>query len=151
MSEWINVPENLDEWLGFVYIIERINALPGERRYYIGKKMLWSNVKMKPLKGMKKNRRVLKSSDWKKYYGSSNELKDLLKLHGPDNFKRTILHLCESKWIMSFMEALEQLRHGVLFDEESFNGIFHLRINKCPVIYREKYRKISEEFFKKAP
>lgn len=145
--DWINVPENIDDYLGFVYIIERTNALPGERRYYVGKKIFWSNVKLKPLKGKTKNRRKLKESDWKKYYGSSADLKEELKKHGPENFKRTILHLCETKWAMSYMETLEQFRRSVLFDDEYHNGIIHVRINKCPVDLKEKYKKISIDIF----
>lgn len=145
--EWENVPESIEDYMGFVYRIERLNALPGEKRYYIGKKIFWSNLKLKPLKGKKKNRRVEKESDWKKYYGSSNDLKEMLAKYGPDNFRRTILHVCETKWTMSYMETLEQLKHGVLFDDEYLNGIVHFRIGKCPLVLREKYKKITEDIF----
>lgn len=146
--DWENVPENIEDWLGFIYLVERVNAPLGEARYYIGKKMFWSNVKLKPLKGKTRNRRVRKESDWRKYYGSSNDLKEALALHGPENFKRTIIHLCESKWTMSYMETLEQMRRGVLFDGNYLNGIVHLRINKCPVALRGKYRAITLDIFK---
>lgn len=146
--DWQNIPENIEEWFGFVYLIERTNAKEGEKRFYIGKKQFWSNTKLKPLKGKKRARRVMKESDWRKYYGSSNDLKSELKEHGPENFKRTILHYCESKWTMAYLEALEQLRYAVLFDDDFHNGILHLRINKCPAIYKDKYKQITKNFFK---
>lgn len=145
---WLNIPENIEDWFGFVYVIERLNALPGEKRYYVGKKQFWSDVKLKPLKGKTRNRRVRKSSDWQKYFGSSNDLKAELAQHGPENFKRTILHYCESKWTMSYMETLEQFRHGVLFDDEYHNGIVHVRINKCPAMYKEKYKNLTKQIFR---
>jgi hypothetical protein len=153
MKEWINIPDDITNYIGFVYIIEIIDK-PDDYpenfpTKYIGKKLFFRNVKLPPLKGKKRNRKVLKESDFRKYFGSSNELKKIVEKYGTCIFKRTILHCCESKWSLAYMETLEQMRHGVLFDDSFFNGIVHLRINKCPVIYREKYRKISEEFFKK--
>lgn len=152
MNEWENIPENIDDYLGFVYLIEIVNIpedYPKDKpTKYLGKKIFWSNTKLKPLKGKTRSRRVMKESDWKKYYGSSNDLKEILKKYGPDIFKRTILHCCETKWTMSYLETLEQMRHGVLFDDSFFNGIIHFRIGNCPKDLREKYKKISQEIFK---
>jgi hypothetical protein len=114
----------------------------------LGKKQFWSNLTLKPLKGKTRNRKVKKESDWKKYYGSSKDLQNELALHGPENFKRTILHLCESKWTMAYMETLEQLRHAVLLNNEYHNGIIHVRIGKCPEALKEKYKNITNSIFK---
>lgn len=147
-NSWENIPEDISEWFGYVYRIERINALPGEKRFYIGKKQFWSNIKLKPLKGKTRKRKVQKESDWKKYFSSSKDLQNEIKIHGPENFKRVILHVCESKWAMSYMETLEQLRHSVLFDELYHNGIVHIRIGKCPAHLKEKYNEITKSLFK---
>jgi hypothetical protein len=151
MNEWENIPENIEDYLGFVYLIEIVNVPDdypvGKPTKYIGKKMTICNRKLKPLKGKTRNRRVIKSSDWKTYFGSSNDLKEILKKYGPDIFKRTILHCCESKWTLAYMETLEQMRHGVLFDDSFFNGIIHFRIGNCPKDLREKYKKISDDIF----
>ena len=58
--------EKIGDHYGFVYLIE--NQLTGQK--YIGRKYFWQ--KRKP-KG--KTRRVTSESDWKKYYGSNDELK----------------------------------------------------------------------------
>jgi len=51
---------------GFVYIIENLT----NNKLYIGKKHFWSRRKNK-----KTGRRETKESDWRDYYGSSDELK----------------------------------------------------------------------------
>jgi hypothetical protein len=47
-NEWINAPENIEGLHGFVYLITRKNALPGEKKYYWGCKMLKKTIKLKP-------------------------------------------------------------------------------------------------------
>jgi hypothetical protein len=136
--DWLNVPEKVEDWFGFIYKIERINALPGEKRFYIGKKQFWSNVKLKPLKG-KRSRRVLKSSDWQKYYGSSNELKADIDKFGKENFKREILELTTCKWESSYIELMWQLQENVILRDEYYNGILHIRLNSPPKHLVEKY------------
>lgn len=140
--EWINIPENIEDWFGFIYRIERINALEGEKRYYIGKKQFFSNVKRPPLKGKKKNRRVLKESDWRKYYGSSNELKNDIQTHGKENFRREILELTTCKWESSYRELMWQLKENALLRTDYYNGIIHIRLNSAPKHLVEKYRNI---------
>ena len=44
-----------------------------------------------------RKRRVKKESDWKLYYGSSDELKEDVKLLGTHMFRREILSLHKSK------------------------------------------------------
>ena len=56
--------EDIGEHYGFVYCIT--NVLTGRR--YIGRKYFWSLRKPRG-----KSRRVKSESDWKKYYGSSDE------------------------------------------------------------------------------
>lgn len=130
MSNWIGVPASIEDWLGFVYLITAPSG-----RMYVGKKMFWSNVKCKPLKGQTRNRRVRKESDWRKYFGSSNELQAELRRTDPADWRREILHLCESKWELAYVELKEQLARDALFRPEYFNSIIHVRLNQPPASF----------------
>ena len=78
------------DWIGFVYLIE--NLLTG--RKYLGKKGFYRS---KTYQKNNRKRRKSVQSDWQKYYGSSEELKEEIRNNGRENFKRTILHICKSK------------------------------------------------------
>ena len=67
-----DMPENT---FGFIYEVEHIPT--GLK--YLGKKVLYFNRTLPPLKGMKRKRKVVKESDWKSYVGSQEEVKKLLK------------------------------------------------------------------------
>lgn len=118
-----NDPDETD--VGFVYEITEKNT----DKKYIGKKLFWKTVRRKP-RGTKRIRLVKVPSDWKDYYGSSNDLKDRLKEYGKDNFNREILHICKSKGMLSYMEIKEQINRDVLFREDYYNGIINCRINE---------------------
>lgn len=102
-----------DDCVGFVYLIE--NLLTGKK--YIGKK-LSTSTRTKLINGKKK--KVKTESNWKKYFGSNDELNADVKLHGVDKFKRTILHLCVSKSDCNYLEAREQFDMRVLENPELF-------------------------------
>ena len=118
--EWLYEGKQFDHELdhkaiyGFVYLIT--NKLNG--RKYIGKKFFWS-------KGHrmvnKKRKRILKESDWKKYFGSNKPLQEDVKKYGPENFEREILHLCSSKSECAYLEAYEQFVRHVLMDDNYYN------------------------------
>lgn len=110
--------------VGFVYLIEELNT--GKK--YIGKKLFWKYVKRKP-RGQKRVKRVQQPSDWMNYYGSSNNLLERLKENGKDNYKRTILHICKSKGMMSYLELKEQVDRSVLFKEEYYNDFIGGKIS----------------------
>ena len=137
---WKNLPDNIDEWFGFVYLITRTNAKAGEPQYYVGCKQFHSKTKRPPLKGNKRKRTVIKESDYETYYGSSEELKKSVEKHGKENFKREILHLTTCKWETKYLEAVEQINRKVLLDDEYWNGILNLRIGKCPTALKSKYK-----------
>lgn len=136
---WKNVPENILENFGFVYLITDTSAKAGEKKYYIGCKQLFSKTKRPPLKGKKRKRTVIQESTWASYYGSSNELLEAIKRKGAEHFEREILHLASCKWELKYLEMVEQIKRNVLFDEEYYNGIINLRIGKCPKNLRPKY------------
>lgn len=138
--EWENIPNDVENWFGFVYCIERLNAKNSEKRYYWGCKQFISNLRLPPLKGKTRKRKVIKQSDWRKYYGSSEELKKDVLLHGKDNFKRTILKLCTCKWQLKYEELKIQMHNNVLLRDDVYNGIIHVRINHPPKSLKEHYK-----------
>jgi hypothetical protein len=138
--EWENTPKDIEKWFGFVYLIERLNAKKGEKKYYWGCKQFFSRLTRPPLKGKIKKRKIIKQSDWKTYYGSSEELKKDVKLHGIENFKRTILKLCTCKWEMKYQELKYQIDNNVLFRDDTYNGIIHIRLNRVPKDLKEYYK-----------
>ena len=128
MNKWIynnNIlsQDQIDNHLGFVYIIT--NILTGKK--YIGKKLLRSYRK-KIIKG--KSKRVLTESDWNKYYGSSQELKEDIKSLGIENFKREILMFCKTKSELSYKELKLQMEYDVVLrPKEFYNSFVGTRIN----------------------
>ena len=152
MSDWIDLPpdDEIDNWHGFVYLIERTNthlddpANP-EPSKYIGCKKFHSTTKKAPSKksGLTRKKKVVKRSDYLTYYGSSNDLKESIKKHGKQNFKRTILRLCTCQWELKWWEMVEQTAHNVLLDDSYFNGILNLRIGKMPQKLRETYKNLK--------
>ena len=124
LSTWENTPDSIDDWLGFVYVITS-----PEGRKYVGKKLFWSSIRRKPLKGQKRHRRDSRESDWKKYVGSSNELLADLERLGPVGWRREILSFHTSKWDLAYNELMEQLRRDVLSREDYYNGIIHVRLS----------------------
>jgi hypothetical protein len=117
-----------DNFFGFVYIIENLQT----GRYYIGKKQCIRKIKKKPLKGRVNKRIDIKESDWKTYTGSSNDLNEDIARLGKDNFKFTIIKICNSKWELAYEEIKEQLKRDVLRDPNSYNGIINVRIGRTP-------------------
>ena len=125
MSEWTynNKPFNSDmieDYIGFVYEVYDKEA----KMKYIGKKKFWSKVTRPPLKGKKNKRRSVKESDWKSYYGSSEEVKQLVENTGEWRFKRKILRLCKSLGEMSYYEMKEQLDNDVLLKPKKYYNAF---------------------------
>jgi len=126
ISRWKNLPAHIDQFEGFVYVIT--NNITG--KYYIGKKSFWSRRTLKPLKGKKKKRRVIKESDWKDYWGSSAYLQEDIDKYGKRYFSRVIIRAYKTKWEVSYYEAKQQFDMNVLFDKESYNGIINCRLSR---------------------
>ena len=101
---------------------------------YIGKKLAKFKTTKPPLKGRKNKRRGHKESDWLTYWGSSDHLNaDVLTL-GEDAFTREILHYCESRGVMSYVEAELQFKHKVLLSDDYYNGIINCRIGGSEIL-----------------
>ena len=99
--------DDIDGKFGFVYRITNLQT----SKQYIGRKYFVQ--KRKPRSG-KSKRRVTSESDWKKYYGSSPELKADVKQFGRENFKREILSLHESLGKVNYEETKQLFLNNVL-------------------------------------
>lgn len=131
MNQWlledkIYEPENLDpkEIYGFVYLIENLN----NGKKYIGKKFFWT---MKSRQVNKKKKRYKAESDWKDYYGSSEELKNDVETLGKDSFKRTILHICKTKAECAYLELKEQIERDALLRNDYYNAWIQVKVRKA--------------------
>lgn len=118
--------EDIGEDIGFVYLLTDPNG-----KKYVGKKLFVSKRKLPPLKGKTRRRTKISESDWKTYYGSSEEVQSLVESNIP--FKREILHLCKTKGELSYMELKEQVEREVLLRSDYFNGIIQVKIHASHV------------------
>jgi hypothetical protein len=121
--------EMIEDYIGYVYCITDLK----NNKKYIGKKLFRSTRRLAPLKGKTRKRTVIKESDWQDYFGSSEEVKLLVSELGSDNFKREILHLCNTKGELSYMELKEQMLREVLLNDDYYNGIIQVKIHRSHV------------------
>ena len=96
---------DIGDFFGFVYRITNLES----GKQYIGRKYFWQ--KRKPRGG---KRRVTSESDWKKYYGSSEELKRDRKLLGNSCFKREIISLHTTLGKVNYEETRQLFLNNVL-------------------------------------
>ena len=124
--------DDIGDFFGFVYRITNIQS--GKR--YIGRK--YFQQKRKPRGG---KRRVTSESDWKRYYGSSDELNSDRKLLGNLAFKREILSLHTRLGDVNFEETKQLFLHNVL--TETLDG-------KTPLYYNSNIlgRYMRKDYFK---
>ena len=126
-KEVVDIPA---EFIGFVYLITNTT----NNRKYIGKKLTQFKRSKKPLKGRTNKRRYTVESDWKDYYGSSDELSADVEQLGKDKFKREILYWCTSKSELSYIEAREQFSHKVLESRDWYNGHIRVRLHQKGIL-----------------
>jgi len=122
-----DIPEG---YIGFVYLITNTT----NNRKYIGKKLTQFKRSKKPLKGRTNKRRYTVESDWKDYYGSSDELTADIENLGKDKFTREILFWCKNKSELSYIEAREQFTHKVLESRDWYNGHIRVRVHQKGIL-----------------
>ena len=99
--------DDIGDYYGFVY---RITNTINEKSY-IGRKYF---VQKRKPKGGK--RRVTSESDWKRYFGSSDELKQDIKRIGRSSFRREILSLHTTLGKVNYEETKQLFIHNVLME-----------------------------------
>ena len=99
--------DDIGDFFGYVYCIT--NKTTGKK--YIGRKYF---VQKRKPKGGK--RRVTSESDWKKYYGSSPELKSDISRYGKDNFSREIMSLHTTLGKVNYEETKQLFLNNVLIE-----------------------------------
>ena len=97
--------DDIGDYYGFVYRIT--NTTNGKS--YIGRKYFVQKRKPRVAK-----RRITSESDWKRYYGSSDELKQDIKENGRDNFRREIISLHTTLGKVNYEETRQLFLHNVL-------------------------------------
>lgn len=122
------LPENVDhsDLYGFVYLITNVK----NGRKYIGKKFFWRKKILPITKSRKRRKHTQVESDWKSYYGSSEELNSDIDKYGKNNFRREILHLCRTKGECGYLEAKEQFVRDALLTDEYYNTWIQVRVRK---------------------
>lgn len=133
-NEVINsIDEMPDGTYGFIY---QVTHLPSNRKY-IGKKVLYfeRNVRLgkKELQALKEERKakgiggrppakkkVVKESDWETYYGSQNEIKELVKNGKESDFKREILKFVDNKKHLTYFECKYLFIYEVLENNNEY-------------------------------
>jgi hypothetical protein len=136
-SEWtykglIFTEEQIENNFGFVYLITNTT----NNRKYVGKKFFTKSGRKQTNGKIKK---IRKSSDWEKYWSSSEELKADVKLFGEERFTREILYLCKTKSECSYRETKEIFMRDALLKEEFYNSWVSCKIHKAHV-----FNKIGE-------
>jgi hypothetical protein len=122
INEISDIPENT---FGFIYVVTHIPT----GRKYLGKKQLLS-VQKKAL-GKKelalitdgrasKKKTVIKESDWKTYYGSHTEIKQLIKDKKHLEFTREILIFTPNKKLHTYYENKFLFSKGVIEPESNY-------------------------------
>ena len=99
--------DDIGEYYGFVYRITNITT----QKSYIGRKYFYQ--KRKPRGG---KRRVTTESDWKRYFGSSEELKQDIRSLGRGSFRREILSLHTTLGKVNYEETKQLFLHNVLME-----------------------------------
>ena len=99
--------DDIGDYYGFVY---RITNTTNEKSY-IGRKYFYQ--KRKPRGG---KRRVTSESDWKRYYGSSGDLKQDIRSLGRGSFRREILSLHTTLGKVNYEETKQLFLHNVLME-----------------------------------
>ena len=121
---------DINDFFGFVYRITNLQT----SRQYIGRKYFWQ--KRKPRGG---GRRVTSESDWRKYYGSSPELKEDIVKFGTGIFRREILSLHTTAGRVIYAETQQLFVNNVLTESLTDGTPAYYNSNILGRYYRKDY------------
>ena len=121
---------DIGDKFGYVYRITNLQT----GKQYIGRK--YFTQRRKPRGG---KRRVTTESDWKKYYGSSEELKRDRKLLGNTLFKREIISLHTTLGQTNFGETKQLFLNNVLTEALDDGTPAYYNSNILGRYYRKDY------------
>ena len=103
--------DDINSFFGFVYRITNLQS----GKQYIGRKYFYQFRKPRG-----KSRKVRSESDWKKYYGSSDELNTDRKSLGNECFRREIISLHTTKGWVNYEETKQLFLNNVLSETENY-------------------------------
>jgi hypothetical protein len=126
---------DVGDYYGFVYKI----TCSTTNRSYIGRKYFWQKRKPRPTAGSTKRRRVTSESNWKNYYGSSDELKADVKKYGQESFTREILSLHRTPGRVNYEETRQLFLHDVLTESLTDGTPAYYNSNILGRYYRKDY------------
>ena len=122
--------DDIGDNYGFVYRITNTT----NSKSYIGRKYF---VQKRKPKGGK--RRVTSESNWKQYYGSSDELKQDIRRDGKNTFKREILSLHRTLGRVNYEETKQLFLHNVLAEKLDDGSPAYYNSNILGRYYRKDY------------
>ena len=122
--------DDIGDNYGFV---DRITNTTNSKSY-IGRKYF---VQKRKPKGGK--RRVTSESNWKQYYGSSDELKQDIRRDGKNTFKREILSLHRTLGRVNYEETKQLVLHNVLAEKLDDGSPAYYNSNILGRYYRKDY------------
>ena len=122
--------DDIGDFFGYVYVIT--NKSTGKK--YIGRKYFVQ--KRKPRGG---KRRVTSESDWKKYFGSSEELKRDIRDLGRESFRREILSLHPTIGRTNYEETRQLFLNEVLTKRLTDGSPAYYNSNILGRYYRKDY------------
>ena len=122
--------DDINDFFGYVYRITNLQT----GKQYIGRK--YFTQRRKPRGG---KRRVTSESDWKKYYGSSPELKEDVKRFGKSIFKREIISLHKTLGKTNYEETRQLFLNNVLTESLDDGSPAYYNSNVLGRYYRKDY------------
>lgn len=121
---------------GFIYIITH---LPTSKKY-IGRKLLTKAHRRQ------KNKKVIRTrveSDWREYWSSSPEVKQLVEQEGTDNFVREVLVFADTKGQLNYLEEKFLYCVGALESENWLNSNIRSKMYKRNILNKLDTEEIS--------
>jgi hypothetical protein len=120
---------------GFVYKI----TCSTTNRAYIGRKYFWQKRKPRNSSKTGKRRRVTSESNWRNYYGSSDELKADVAKYGRNVFTREILSLHTTPGRVNYEETRQLFINNVLTEALDDGTPAYYNSNVLGRYYRKDY------------